>query len=282
MTSFALAIPSTSGSLESYIQTVNQFPILSAEEEQELGRRLRRDNDLDAARQLVLSHLRVVVAIARGYLGYGLPHADLIQEGNIGLMKAVKRFDPERGVRLVSFAVHWIRAEIHEFVLRNWRIVKLATTKAQRKLFFNLRSLKQSLNTLGAGEVHDIARQLGVKAEEVVEMETRLGGQDVALEGQPNDDDESFAPIAYLAASGAEPAQLLEEEETEQRRASGLARALEHLDARSRRIIEARWLNEKDPATLHDLADEFGVSAERIRQIEGKALAKMKGMIEDA
>jgi RNA polymerase sigma-32 factor len=278
MTSFALAIPSTSGSLESYIQTANQFPILSVEEERELGRRLRRDNDLDAARQLVLSHLRVVVAIARGYLGYGLPHADLIQEGNIGLMKAVKRFDPERGVRLVSFAVHWIRAEIHEFILRNWRIVKIATTKAQRKLFFNLRSLKQSLNTLGTTEVSDIARKLGVKPEEVVEMETRFTGQDVALEGQ-NDDDEAFTPIAYLAATGAGPAQSLEEEETEQRRTNGLAKALEHLDARSRRIIEARWLNEKDPATLHDLADEFGVSAERIRQIEGKALAKMKGII---
>ena len=279
MTSYALAIPSTSGSLESYIQTVNQFPILSLEEEQELGRRLRRDDDLDAARRLVLSHLRVVVAVARGYLGYGLPHADLIQEGNIGLMKAVKRFDPERGVRLVSFAVHWIRAEIHEFILRNWRIVKIATTKAQRKLFFNLRSLKQSLNTLGAAEVRDIASQLGVKAEEVVEMETRLTGQDVALEGQPNDDEETFAPIAYLAANAAEPAQLLEEEQTEQRRAVGLVKALEHLDARSRRIIEARWLNEKDQATLHELAGEFGVSAERIRQIEVKALAKMKNVI---
>lgn len=279
MTSYALPIPSVAGSLESYIQTVNSFPILTQEQEVALARRFRRENDLEAARQLVLSHLRVVVAIARGYMGYGLPQADLIQEGNIGLMKAVKRFDPERGVRLVSFAVHWIRAEMHEFILRNWRIVKIATTKAQRKLFFNLRSLKQSLGTLGVKEVKAVAKQLGVKAEEVVEMETRLGGKDVALEPVSDEDDESFAPIAYLAAEDAEPGRLLEHEQTARLRGEGLGKALESLDARSRRIIEARWLNETGFATLHDLAAEFGVSAERIRQIEAKALAKMKGVI---
>jgi RNA polymerase sigma-32 factor len=280
MTSFTLPVPSAAGSLESYIQTVNRFPILTQERETELARRFRRDGDLQAARELVVSHLRVVVAISRGYLGYGLPQADLIQEGNIGLMKAVKRFDPERGVRLVSFAVHWIRAEIHEFVLRNWRIVKIATTKAQRKLFFNLRSLKNSLATLGAEEVKAVAKQLGVKPEEVVEMETRLAGQDIALEPAGADEEEAFAPIAYLAAEDAEPGRILEHEETVRLRGAGLERALESLDARSRRIIESRWLAEKESATLHDLAAEFGVSAERIRQIEAKALAKMKGVIE--
>ena len=279
MSSYALPIPSVAGSLESYIQTINSFPILTQAREVELARRFRRENDLEAARELVLSHLRVVVAIARGYMGYGLPHADLIQEGNIGLMKAVKRFDPERGVRLVSFAVHWIRAEMHEFILRNWRMVKIATTKAQRKLFFNLRSLKQGLNTLGAEEVKAIARQLGVKPEEVVEMETRLGGQDIALEPLSDDDDDAYAPIAYLAAEDAEPGRLLEHQQTARLRGEGLEKALDTLDARSRRIIEARWLNEKASATLHDLAAEFGVSAERIRQIEVKALAKMKGVI---
>jgi len=277
MTSFALPVPVAS-SLETYIQTVNRFPILSQEREVGLARRLRDADDVEAARELVLSHLRVVVAIARGYMGYGLPQADLIQEGNIGLMKAVKRFDPERGVRLVSFAVHWIRAEIHEFILRNWRIVKIATTKAQRKLFFNLRSLKQSLSTLGSEEVSDIAGQLGVKPNEVVEMETRLAGQDVALEPS-SDDEESYAPINYLAADDAEPGRLLEHEESEQLRRAGLQKALADLDPRSRRIIEARWLEEKDAATLHDLAAEFGVSAERIRQIEAKALGKMKNVI---
>jgi RNA polymerase sigma-32 factor len=221
----------------------------------------------------------VVVAIARGYMGYGLPQADLIQEGNIGLMKAVKRFDPERGVRLVSFAVHWIRAEIHEFILRNWRIVKIATTKAQRKLFFNLRSLKQSLSTLGSEEVTDIARQLGVKPGEVVEMETRLAGQDVALEPAGDDDGETYAPINYLATDDAGPEGILEREESDRLRRAGLRKALADLDPRSRRIIEARWLEEKDTATLHDLAAEFGVSAERIRQIEAKALGKMKNVI---
>ena len=279
MSSYALPIPSVAGSLESYIQTVNSFPILTQAREVELARRFRRENDLEAARELVLSHLRVVVAIARGYMGYGLPQADLIQEGNIGLMKAVKRFDPERGVRLVSFAVHWIRAEMHEFILRNWRMVKIATTKAQRKLFFNLRSLKQGLNTLGAEEVKAMARQLGVKPEEVVEMETRLGGQDIALEPLGDDDDDAYAPIAYLAAEDAEPGRLLEHQQTARLRGEGLEKALDTLDARSRRIIEARWLNEKASATLHDLAAEFGVSAERIRQIEAKALAKMKSVI---
>ncbi len=275
----ALPVPSASGSLESYIQTVNRFPLLTPEQETEYARRLRDSDDLEAARQLVLSHLRLVVSIARGYAGYGLPQADLIQEGNIGLMKAVKRFDPERGVRLVSFAMHWIRAEIHEFVLRNWRLVKIATTKAQRKLFFNLRSMKQELGTLGAGEVKNIARKLGVKPEEVVEMETRLGGQDMALEPAGDDEREQYAPIAYLAADNAEPAALLEAEQTARLRGEGLEKALASLDARSRRIIEARWLTEKEALTLHDLAGEFGVSAERIRQIEAKALGRMKDLI---
>jgi RNA polymerase sigma-32 factor len=279
MTAYTLPMPSVTGSLDSYIQMVNRFPLLTQEQELEYARRLRQDDDLDAARELVLSHLRVVVSIARGYMGYGLPQADLIQEGNIGLMKAVKRFDPERGVRLVSFAVHWIRAEIHEFVLRNWRIVKIATTKAQRKLFFNLRSLKQGLGTMGAEDVKTMARQLGVKVEEVVEMETRLGGHDVALEPLAEDEDNAFSPISYLTAEDAEPGRLLEQEETARLRSTGLKKAMGSLDARSRRIIEARWLDEKNPATLHDLAGEFGVSAERIRQIEHKALAKMKGAI---
>src|SRR5882757_2280437 len=277
-----LSLPVPVGSLESYIQAVNRFPMLSFEEERDLARKFRSENDVEAARQLVLSHLRLVVAIARGYMGYGLPQADLIQEGNIGLMKAVKRFDPERGVRLVSFAVHWIRAEMHEFILRNWRMVKIATTKAQRKLFFNLRSMKPGLNTLGSEEVKAMAKTLGVKPEEVVEMETRLGGQDVALEPLNDDGEESYAPIAYLADSNAEPGRVLEHAEEEQRRSVGLSNALASLDPRSRRIIETRWLREKDQATLHDLAAEFGVSAERIRQIEAKALEKMRKSIAGA
>jgi RNA polymerase sigma-32 factor len=243
----------------------------------ELARRLRRDNDLEAARELVLSHLRLVVSVARGYLGYGLPHADLIQEGNVGLMKAVKRFDPDRGVRLVSFAIHWIRAEIHEFILRNWRLVKVATTKAQRKLFFNLRSLKSGLNTLSPDEVRNVAAQLRVKPEEVVEMETRLSGQDIALEPSNDDEDERVAPIAYLADPAAEPSEALAERQIRELHESGLKRALASLDARSRRIIERRWLAEGDTATLHELAAEYGVSAERIRQIEAKAMQKMRG-----
>jgi RNA polymerase sigma-32 factor len=280
MTSQALSIPlpTTAVSLDAYVQSVNRFPLLTQGQETDLARRFRQSGDLDAARDLVLSHLRVVVAIARGYLGYGLPQADLIQEGNIGLMKAVKRFDPERGVRLVSFAVHWIRAEIHEFILRNWRIVKIATTKAQRKLFFNLRSLKQSLGTLGDAEVTSMAKQLGVKKQEVIEMETRLGGQDIALE-PAGDEDDGFGPIAYLRDPAPEPSQALEEEQTEERKRSGLRAAISALDPRSRRIIEARWLNENESATLHDLANEFSVSAERIRQIEQKALLRMKSML---
>ena len=279
MTHLALPVLSAAGSLETYIQTVNRYPLLTQAQETEFARRFRREGDLEAAGQLVLSHLRVVVAVARGYLGYGLPQSDLIQEGNIGLMKAVKRFDPERGVRLVSFALHWIRAEMHEYILRNWRIVKVATTKAQRKLFFNLRSLKQSFNSLGVEEVKAVAKQLGVKPNEVVEMETRLTGRDIAIEPAGDDEDEAYTPIAYLAAEDAEPGRLLEHEETDRLRGSELAKALASLDARSRRIVEARWLNETEPATLHDLAAEFGVSAERIRQVEAKALARMKGVI---
>jgi RNA polymerase sigma-32 factor len=274
----ALPVPSLVGSLESYIATVNRFPLLTAEEESRLARKLRDENDIDAARALVVSHLRVVVAIARGYLGYGLPHADLIQEGNIGLMKAVKRFDPERNVRLVSFAIHWIKAEIHEFILKNWRLVKIATTKAQRKLFFNLRSMKKGLGPLSQDAVEDMARQLRVKPEEVREMEMRLSGQDIALEAG-DDDEDSYAPIAYLSDPDKEPSVLLESEEAERGSAKGLEAALASLDGRSRRIIEARWLREKNPATLHDLAAEFKVSAERIRQVEAKAMQKMKGVL---
>jgi RNA polymerase sigma-32 factor len=273
-----MRLPVPVGSLESYIQAVNRFPILSPEQELQLARKFRAENDVEAARELVLSHLRVVVAIARGYLGYGLPHGDLIQEGNIGLMKAVKRFDPERGVRLVSFAVHWIRAEIHEFVLRNWRMVKIATTKAQRKLFFNLRSMKHTLDPLTRSEISAVAKQLKVKPEEVAEMEMRLAGQEIALEPS-TDDDETYAPIAYLADRSPEPSEIVEARQEEAQRARGLESALASLDARSRRIIETRWLREKDSATLHELAAEFKVSAERIRQIEAKALQKMKGLI---
>ena len=273
-------LPSAVGNIDAYIQAARRFPMLSEAEEFALARRLREEDDVDAARQLVLSHLRLVIAIARGYLGYGLPHADLIQEGNIGLMKAVKRFDPSRGVRLVSFAMHWIKAEIHEYILKNWRLVKVATTKAQRKLFFNLRSLKASSDTLTPAEVNEIAYKLGVKAEEVVEMETRMGGRDLALDGSPDDEDDNrVAPIAYLADSAAEPTQVLEAREYDRLQSDGLQQALAGLDERSRRIVEARWLDEENPATLHDLAAEFGVSAERIRQIEVKALQKMKGLL---
>ena len=277
-----MPLPMPAGSLEAYVQTVNRFPILTAEEERALALRFRQENDLDAARQLVLSHLRLVVAVARGYLGYGLPHADLIQEGSIGLMKAVKRFDPERNVRLVSFAIHWIKAEIHEYILRNWRLVKLATTKAQRKLFFNLRSMKTGLAPLTTKDVERVASELRVKPEEVVEMETRLSGQDAAFEAD-QDDEEAYAPVNYLAADrDAEPLAQLEAKQSEEVRATGLEEALNPLDARSRRIIETRWLREKDQLTLHDLAAEFKVSAERIRQIEAKALEKMKKAMQDA
>jgi RNA polymerase sigma-32 factor len=274
----AVPVPMPSGSLEAYIQTVNRFPILTAEEERSLAVRFRDREDLEAARQLVVSHLRLVVAVARGYLGYGLPHADLIQEGNIGLMKAVKRFDPERGVRLVSFAIHWIKAEIHEYILRNWRLMKVATTKAQRKLFFNLRSMKSGLAPLSSGEVERVATELKVKPEEVVEMETRLSGHEIAFEGD-QDDEEAYAPAHYLADNEAEPYRVLEAEESSRLQAEGLEKALSSLDARSRRIIQARWLREKNAATLHDLAAEFKVSAERIRQIEAKALEKMRKVI---
>jgi len=270
-----LPVPMPAGSLETYIQTVNRFPLLSAEEERSLARRFRDADDLEAARQLVVSHLRLVVAVARGYLGYGLPHADLIQEGNIGLMKAVKRFDPERGVRLVSFAIHWIKAEMHEYVLRNWRLVKVATTKAQRKLFFNLRSMKSGLAPLSSGAVRQIATELNVKPEEVTEMETRLSGREIAFEPE-QDDEEGYAPAHYLADEESEPTRILEAEQSQRLRAQGLAKALAGLDPRSRRIVESRWLKEKDAATLHDLAAEYKVSAERIRQIEAKALQKMR------
>ncbi|MBX9963633.1 MAG: RNA polymerase sigma factor RpoH [Burkholderiales bacterium] len=272
----------SAASLDSYIQAVNRVPLLTQEEETRLARKYRDEGDLEAARSLVLSHLRLVAAVARGYLGYGLPQADLIQEGNIGLMKAVKRFDPERGVRLVSFAVHWIRAEIHEFILKNWRVVKIATTKAQRKLFFNLRSMKKGLSTLTPAEVEAMATELRVKPEEVVEMETRLGGQDLALEPSQDDDEDSFSPIAYLTNADDEPGRILEQEQTEQLRSQGLTNALAKLDPRSRRIIEARWLRETDTSTLHELAEEFGVSAERIRQIEAQAMKKMRNAMAEA
>jgi RNA polymerase sigma-32 factor len=273
--------PGSVGSIDAYIQAVNRVPLLTAEEEVTLARNFRESDDLDAAGRLVMSHLRLVVAVARNYLGYGLPHADLIQEGNIGLMKAVKRFDPERGVRLVSFALHWIKAEIHEYILRNWRLVKVATTKAQRKLFFNLRSMKQGTSTLSPDEVLGIARELNVKPHEVSEMETRLSGGDVALEGRIEDGEEEFAPIAYLADEDSEPTEVLQRRQHDLLQTEGVRDALEHLDPRSRRIIEARWLNEDadgrvGTSTLHDLAEEFGVSAERIRQIEAKALQKMR------
>ena len=281
MSGSALAFPTPAslGSLDHYIQAVNRFPLLSAEQEIALGRRWKEHEDVDAARQLVLSHLRLVVAVSRNYLGYGLPQADLIQEGNIGLMKAVRRFDPERGVRLVSFALHWIRAEIHEHVLRNWRLVKIATTKAQRKLFFNLRSMKKTSAALTRAEAKAIAKELGVKPEEVLEMETRIAGGDVSLDPTPGDED-AVTPIAYLADPEEEPAEILERRETALNRSKGLRTAMAQLDDRSRRIIEARWLREDDDAaTLQELADEYGVSAERIRQIESKALKTMRSQM---
>ena len=275
-TTLTFPTPASLGSLDHYIQAVGRFPLLSAEQEVEFGRRLRDTNDLDAARQLVLSHLRLVVAISRNYLGYGLPQADLIQEGNVGLMKAVRRFDPERGVRLASFAIHWIKAEIHEYILRNWRMVKIATTKAQRKLFFNLRSMKTSTAALTRKEIRQVAQTLNVKESDVIEMEQRIQGGDVPLDPSPEDGDERVTPIAYLTDSAEGPADTFERVQTEALKGAGLAQALEDLDARSRRIIQARWLAESDPKTLHELAREFGVSAERIRQIEAKAMQKMK------
>jgi RNA polymerase sigma-32 factor len=269
------------GNIDAYISAVNRLPMLTHEEEMSLSRRLRDDNDLAAAQALVLSHLRLVVSIARGYLGYGLPHADLIQEGNIGLMKAVKRFDPEQGVRLVSYAMHWIKAEMHEYILKNWRMVKVATTKAQRKLFFNLRSHKEGLDSMTPTQVDALAASLNVKREEVIEMETRLSGRDIALEAPTDDEDDKFSPIAYLSSDMQEPTKVLEAQQYDRLQSEGLEAALGKLDARSRRIVEARWLANDDGsgATLHDLADEFGVSAERIRQIETAALKKMKGAL---
>jgi len=275
----AISNPGALGTLDAYISAVNRLPVLSAEREIALGRKLRDDGDLDAARELVLSHLRLVVSVARQYLGYGLPHADLIQEGNVGLMKAVKRFDPERGVRLVSFALHWIKAEIHEYIVRNWRLVKVATTKAQRKLFFNLRSLRPDGHTLDPDGVQTIAEKLNVRSEDVSEMEVRLSGRDVPFDVQ-DDDEDGFAPISYLSDEGRqEPTRVLERRARDALQTDGLSRALDTLDPRSRRIVEARWLGDDSGLTLHDLGQEFGVSAERIRQIEVAALKKMRGAL---
>ncbi len=272
----AVSNPGALGSIEAYISTVNRLPVLTAEQENTLAKRLREQDDLEAARELILSHLRLVVSVARQYLGYGLSHADLIQEGNVGLMKAVKRFDPERGVRLVTFAVHWIKAEIHEFIVRNWRMVKVATTKAQRKLFFNLRSMKGEDQTLDSKQVNDIANTLNVRPEDVREMEVRLSGREMSLESQ-DDDEDHFAPIAYLSDEGRQdPVEVLDRRVSDDLQGSGLERALATLDDRSRKIVQARWLSEEGGATLHELAAEYGVSAERIRQIEAAAMKKMK------
>jgi RNA polymerase sigma-32 factor len=289
------AVVPSLGNLDAYITAVNRLPLLTQAEEVSLARRLRADGDIQAAGQMVLSHLRLVVSISRQYLGYGLPQGDLIQEGNIGLMKAVKRFDPDQGVRLVSYAMHWIKAEIHEYILKNWRMVKVATTKAQRKLFFNLRSMKQGFkgdaadgdthrSTLSAAEIDTVARDLNVKASEVIEMETRLSGGDVALEPQTDDGEESFAPIAYLADETHEPTRALEARRRDWLASDGISQALSALDPRSRRIVEERWLKVNDDSsggmTLHELADEYGVSAERIRQIEVAAMKKMRKALE--
>ena len=285
------------GNLDAYITAANRLPMLTLEEEQEFARKFRDHNDLEAAGKLVLSHLRLVVSVSRQYLGYGLPHGDLIQEGNVGLMKAVKRFDPDQGVRLVSYALHWIKAEIHEYILRNWRMVKVATTKAQRKLFFNLRSKKQGYKadaaaedgathreTLSEHEIDLMAKELNVKREEVIEMETRLSGGDVVLDPGPGDDGEdSFGPIAYLADASHEPTAMIEARQRDARASDGIASAMEVLDSRSRRIVEERWLKVNDDnsggMTLHELAAEYGVSAERIRQIEVAAMKKMKAAL---
>jgi len=279
------------GNIDAYITAANRLPMLTLEQEQEFARQLRDNNDLEAAGKLVLSHLRLVVSVSRQYLGYGLPHADLIQEGNVGLMKAVKRFDPDQGVRLVSYALHWIKAEIHEYILKNWRMVKVATTKAQRKLFFNLRSMKQGFkadaglnthrDTLSVDQIDVMARDLNVKREEVMEMETRMSGGDVLLDPAPSDDGEqAFGPIAYLADVNHEPTAMIEAHERDMLSSDGIATALAALDERSRHIVEERWLKVNDNGsggmTLHDLAAVYGVSAERIRQIEVAAMKKMK------
>jgi RNA polymerase sigma-32 factor len=277
----ALGFSGDLGNIDAYISAVNRLPMLTHDEEISLARRLRENNDLAAAQGLILSHLRLVVSIARGYLGYGLPHADLIQEGNIGLMKAVKRFDPDQNVRLVSYAMHWIKAEMHEYILKNWRLVKVATTKAQRKLFFNLRSHKTGLDSMTPTQIDALAKTLNVKTEEVIEMEMRLSGRDIALESQSDDEDDKFSPIAYLSSDNTEPTRVLESQQFDRLQSEGLESALGKLDSRSRRIVEARWLANDDGsgATLHELAAEFGVSAERIRQIEAVALKKMKGAL---
>ncbi len=284
------------GNLDAYISAVNRLPLLTADEERDFAQRLQQHNDLEAAGKLVMSHLRLVVSVSRQYLGYGLPHGDLIQEGNVGLMKAVKRFDPGQGVRLVSYAMHWIKAEIHEYILKNWRMVKVATTKAQRKLFFNLRSMKQGFkadaldadthrDTLSDHEVDVVARELNVKREEVLEMETRLSGGDVVLDPSPGDDGEdAYGPIAYLADARHEPTAVIESSQRDRLASDGIAQALEQLDDRSRRIVAERWLKVNDDGsggmTLHELAAEYGVSAERIRQIEVAAMKKMRKALE--
>lgn len=273
------SLPVPVDSLESYLQAVSQIPVLSAEEEHELAQRLQTRNDLEAAQRLIVAHLRFVAHIARGYQGYGLPLGDLVQEGNVGLMKAVRRFDPAHGVRLVSFAVHWIRAEIHEFILRNWRIVKVATTKAQRKLFFKLRGSKKRLGWLSGEEVNTVARELGVSPDNVLEMESRLSGHDISFDPTPeadsDDDSESYAPATYLRAEQADPSEVLEQEDWEGQTVSRLVAALERLDPRSRDIVQRRWLNDDKP-TLHELAAEYKVSAERIRQLETNAMKKLR------
>jgi RNA polymerase sigma-32 factor len=275
-----LALVGPIGSLDAYFDAIGRIPILSREEETVLATRLRGEDDLDAARQLVLSHLRFVVHIARGYAGYGLPMGDLVQEGNVGLMKAVKRFDPTVGVRLVSFAVHWIRAEIHEYVLRNWRLVKIATTKAQRKLFFNLRKYKRNLGWLSAEETQTVARELGVSPSEVTEMERRLSSRDLSYDPAPDTDDEeeTYSPSAYLPAPNADPAIEVERSEWDDDVSGKVIGAMSQLDARSQAILRARWMNEPK-ATLHDLADQYGVSAERIRQIEANAIKKLRKLV---
>ena len=274
-----LALAGPLGSLDAYLERVSRIPVLNREEERALAERFRSQEDLQAARELVLSHLRFVVHIARGYSGYGLPMGDLIQEGNVGLMKAVKRFDPGLNVRLVSFAVHWIRAEIHEYVLRNWRLVKIATTKAQRKLFFNLRRLKKNLSWLSAEETLAVAHDLGVSPGEVTEMEKRLAARDLSFDPAPEaDDDEIYSPAAYLPAPDADPAEQVEDAESADDSSERLRGALGRLDSRSRDIVQRRWMSESK-ATLHELADKYGVSAERIRQIESSALGKLRGMM---
>ena len=280
MTTATMNLPALSaGSLENYISAVNRIPMLTPEREHALGVALKERGDLTAASEMVLSHLRLVVSIARNYAGYGLQQADLIQEGNIGLMKAVKRFDPDRGVRLVSFAMHWIKAEMHEYILKNWRIVKVATTKAQRKLFFNLRSMKPNFGALSPTEVKSIARQLNVKETDVSEMEQRLSGQEISLEPLNDDDENWVSPIAYLQDAAVDPSERLSGMQKNAAATDGLRDALNSLDDRSRRIVESRWLREGEELTLHELANEYGVSAERIRQIEVKAMQKMKSSL---